>query len=201
MSNLQTRDSEAPLFVGDDLALDFINTAFGIGDAKHDYLDSDAQVLDWLRAAGLPHVAPVADGSLLEAALALRKIGRGLVEKREKGGDANPADLNRVLALGSSYQALVWKKGSIPTYERRQRVVSAEALLVPVAEAMARLLAEGDFDLVRKCESPNCTLWFYDKTKSHHRRWCSMAACGNRMKVAAFRERRQLREAKGAPKS
>jgi predicted RNA-binding Zn ribbon-like protein len=70
-------------------------------------------------------------------------------------------------------------------------VGSVEALLVPVAEAVARLLAEGDFSLVRKCESSDCTLWFYDRTKSHHRRWCSMAQCGNRMKVAAFRARRK----------
>jgi predicted RNA-binding Zn ribbon-like protein len=62
---------------------------------------------------------------------------------------------------------------------------------VPVAEAVATLLAKGDFSLVRKCESPDCTLWFHDRTKSHHRRWCSMALCGNRMKVAAFRARQK----------
>nr|WP_237656265.1 CGNR zinc finger domain-containing protein [Kosakonia sp. MH5] len=27
-------------------------------------------------------------------------------------------------------------------------------------------------------------------SKSHRRRWCSMAACGNRMKVEAFRNRK-----------
>jgi predicted RNA-binding Zn ribbon-like protein len=62
---------------------------------------------------------------------------------------------------------------------------------VPVAEAVATLLAKGDFSLVRKCECPDCTLWFHDRTKSHHRRWCSMALCGNRMKVAAFRARQK----------
>ena len=34
-------------------------------------------------------------------------------------------------------------------------------------------------------------LMFYDRTKSHKRRWCSMALCGNRHKVAEFRKRRQ----------
>ncbi|NEJ40784.1 CGNR zinc finger domain-containing protein, partial [Rhizobium ruizarguesonis] len=37
----------------------------------------------------------------------------------------------------------------------------------------------------------DCTLFFLDTTKSHRRRWCSMALCGNRMKVAAFRSRKQ----------
>nr|WP_254214234.1 CGNR zinc finger domain-containing protein [Burkholderia multivorans] len=32
-------------------------------------------------------------------------------------------------------------------------------------------------------------LWFLDRTKSHRRRWCSKALCGNRQKVAAFRRR------------
>lgn len=51
-----------------------------------------------------------------------------------------------------------------------------------------------DFNLVRKCEDSDCVLWFVDKTKAHRRRWCSMALCGNRNKVASFRQR-QLREA------
>lgn len=29
-----------------------------------------------------------------------------------------------------------------------------------------------------------CILFFYDTTKNYSRRWCSMSACGNRMKVA-----------------
>ncbi|MDX3854896.1 CGNR zinc finger domain-containing protein [Streptomyces sp. AK02-01A] len=34
-------------------------------------------------------------------------------------------------------------------------------------------------------------LWFYDRTKSHRRRWwwCSMETCGNRTKVRARRSR------------
>ena len=44
-------------------------------------------------------------------------------------------------------------------------------------------------ELIRECEHPDCVLWFYDRTKSHRRRWCSMALCGNRHKVAEFRKR------------
>ncbi|HEX8403835.1 MAG TPA: CGNR zinc finger domain-containing protein, partial [Duganella sp.] len=42
-----------------------------------------------------------------------------------------------------------------------------------------------------QCEHPECILWFYDRTKSHKRRWCSMALCGNRYKAAQFRKRSQ----------
>jgi len=65
-------------------------------------------------------------------------------------------------------------------------------LLVPIASAMADLLSQGETQLVRRCENPVCTLWFYDRTKGHRRRWCSQAVCGNRAKVAAFRVRKRL---------
>jgi len=182
------------LFVGDDLALDFINTAYGVDEEQQECLGSDAQVLDWLQRAGLSASAEGVQGRpgvLLKAALALRGTARELVEKRKAGGVGDVTALNRVLALGNSYGELVWSKRQGPGFEQRRRVGSVESLLVPVAEALASLLAQGDFELVRKCESSDCTLWFHDHTKSHRRRWCSMAQCGNRMKVAAFRARQK----------
>jgi predicted RNA-binding Zn ribbon-like protein len=66
-------------------------------------------------------------------------------------------------------------------------------LLVPVAEAAADLLCHADLSLVRKCENPACVRYFYDVSKNHARRWCSMAVCGNRMKVAAYHRRAHRR--------
>ena len=60
-----------------------------------------------------------------------------------------------------------------------------------LAEAAARLLTEKDLDLVRRCENPACVLHFYDTSKNHRRRWCSMDLCGNRMKVAAHYRRQK----------
>lgn len=64
-----------------------------------------------------------------------------------------------------------------------------EQILTAVAESVADLLAYGDLSLIRKCENPECVLYFYDTTKNHKRRWCSMAACGNRAKARAFYQR------------
>jgi predicted RNA-binding Zn ribbon-like protein len=185
-----------PIFIADDVALDFLNTAFGAPSAPRECLYSDQQVLDWLRRTGLlPDLngAPPSAkrGVLLSAALALRAHARELLEKRKGRALGDPSELNRLLALGNTHQELIWKKGQSPKLARRRMAAAAEAVLAPLAEAIAQLLAEGDFDLIRKCESPDCTLWFYDRTKSHHRRWCSMAICGNRAKVAAYRARRR----------
>lgn len=183
-----------PLFIADHLALDFINSEFGVHPHHIECLNNDAQVFEWLRRAGIP--IGIAEpprtgqnGELLRVALALRASSRELLLRRKAGRVGNPTALNHVLARGGTYQEVIWGKAQPPKRLQHRRVATPEDLLVPVAEAIAELLAEGDFALVRKCESPDCTLWFYDRTKSHHRRWCSMAVCGNRMKVAAFRAR------------
>jgi len=63
--------------------------------------------------------------------------------------------------------------------------------MLSAAALKALMLADEHFALTRKCEHPECTLWFYDRTKAHRRRWCSMALCGNRAKVARFRQQQK----------
>jgi predicted RNA-binding Zn ribbon-like protein len=71
------------------------------------------------------------------------------------------------------------------------RADAPNAALQPLAHAIADFLCHADFAQVRRCEGENCTLWFLDVSKSHRRRWCSMAVCGNRAKVGHYRARRR----------
>jgi predicted RNA-binding Zn ribbon-like protein len=73
----------------------------------------------------------------------------------------------------------------------RCRLDSADQLLGLVALQVARLITEEAPALIKPCAGPDCTLWFRDRTKAHRRLFCSAAACGNRAKVAAFRERQR----------
>jgi predicted RNA-binding Zn ribbon-like protein len=66
---------------------------------------------------------------------------------------------------------------------------TAETLLLPIAENLARFICEENFSDVKACEGASCTLMFADHTRRRARRWCSMAICGNRAKQAAHRER------------
>jgi predicted RNA-binding Zn ribbon-like protein len=61
--------------------------------------------------------------------------------------------------------------------------------LLPIGEAMAKLVCDEDFSDVKACEGQGCTLMFVDHTRGRARRWCSMAVCGNRAKQAAHRNR------------
>lgn len=66
----------------------------------------------------------------------------------------------------------------------------------PTAEALARLaeplveaIAEHRTDRFRICANDECRYVFLDESRTGRRRWCDMATCGNRAKVARHRER------------
>ena len=163
-----------------------------------DGLQRDQDVLQWLKQTGLaaPRIGPpAAPMSLLDSARALRESIRSLVEKRKAGRCGHPVVLNRFLSAAQSHSRLVWNKPRSVTIEKIRPQDTPEAILAPVAEAAADLLATADFKLVKRCEDGACVFWFADRTKSHHRRWCSMGICGNRQKVASYR--RRLRDRAG----
>jgi predicted RNA-binding Zn ribbon-like protein len=182
---------QAPL-VGDHLALDMLNTEARDDGAAIDFWTSANDVLAWLSTQNIAAKGMVDHQDLLAQAHALRTLARRLIVRRQEGKDDRDAD---IASLNRYLHASV----SAPHLERDDegqlkltRTASGEiiaALLGPLAEAVAQLLVEGDFALVRQCEHPDCILWFYDRTKSHKRRWCSMAVCGNRYKAAQFRKR------------
>jgi predicted RNA-binding Zn ribbon-like protein len=185
-----------PLFLAGHLSLDFLNTRMRVNGRIVDVLQRDQNVLQWLKLAGFP-VPRVGRGatrtSLLSSARKLRENIRSLVEQRKAGRRGDPATLNRFLSAAQSHSRLVWNKPHALKIEKIRQKDTAEAILAPVAEAAADLLATADFKLVKRCEDETCVLWFSDRTKSHHRRWCSMGICGNRQKVAAYRRRLRSR--------
>jgi len=81
-----------------------------------------------------------------------------------------------------------------PELHDRKHWLDARQLLVPPANAAAQLFTTADPSLVRSCADPTCTLWFYERTKSHRRRWCSMAVCGNRAKARNHRQGERRRQ-------
>jgi predicted RNA-binding Zn ribbon-like protein len=195
---------QPPLLVADDPALDFLNTRLSLyTDPEERIPDGDALV-SWLTAAGLVSRAEerevrqrLSRAQLDHAAAdarALRERLRSAVAAWAARGTLPPAsllgDLNQLLAAGPT-AVIVRTAGGRITMTASRRLDTATAILTPLAEAIARLFAEGDRRLVRECGSDVCSLWFYDRTKAHRRRWCSMDACGARAKAAAYRARQR----------
>ena len=208
----------APFFIGDDLALDFLNSIAAPWGPEIEWLTNGGDLVAWLEQA---HAVP-ADVSAhfrthtgsrgLDAAASeareLREWFRVFVRKhagKPLGRRAlhDLAPLNELLGRDTAYrqieisvtrarrrndgeglQALRW--------QAKRRWDSPKSLLLPLADAIGDLVSQKDFTFVRKCEGPSCTLWFLDVSKGHGRRWCSMAVCGNRAKVAAHRARMRV---------
>ncbi|WP_151635982.1 CGNR zinc finger domain-containing protein [Noviherbaspirillum aerium] len=191
-SELQSGPAE-PMLLADHLALDLLNTEAGTGGQRIDFWRNGEDVSRWLQRCGIDGGTPEAvdQEALLAAAKDLRATARELIELRKRGEQGDPQRLNSYLALQQSVPVLEWTKDSVRLV-RRGLLQSPLHSLGKVAEAVAELLATGEFELVRQCEHPDCVMWFYDRTKSHRRRWCSMALCGNRHKAAEFRKRQQV---------
>ncbi len=191
-----------PLRLGGHRALDFLNTWRNPGEAV-ETLGDGAAFGAWLVAVG--HI----DES--EYTRLRRKFG-------EAGWDAAAAEARRFREWTREWLAR-WRASPAARYEKeidalnkllaredRERQVvrgrdgleirevphfeSAGALVALLAADVADLLTREDPGLIRECAG-ECTLWFVDRTRSHRRMYCSAALCGNRAKVAAFRERQR----------
>ena len=180
------------MFLGDHPVMDLLNTVARPADEVIDLWQSDADVLRWLTHTGLlqtDDIPSLRPGSLLESARQLRETVRTIIVQRKKRRQPDLTPLNSLLAKANSFTRLTKSPAGPLELERRYNARSPEQLLAPLAEFAASFIATADFNLVRPCEGEGCILWFYDRTKSHRRRWCSMEVCGNRHKVAAYRSR------------
>ena len=205
-----------PYLVGDHLALDFLNSQVGRGGEPRDWLNDGAGLLAWLTEAG------AIDGSVArrlrrrdESAENLDGVAEQARELREWLGEfvdrhagrvvgrdafAELGSLNRLLARDDTYrqiaQALTNAAGAGPSRALQsiqiRRWTTPDRLLQPIAETISDLICNADFRLVRRCEGDGCILTFYDRTKTHARRWCSMAVCRKRAQAAAHRAKMQL---------
>ena len=193
MSNAEMQDaypSAAPM-LADQRALDMLNTQARKDGAVLDYWQSGDEVLRWLEQAGITAEAAstVDRDQLLAQARALRALARRLVEGRKEDKTEDIGALNAYLHACPSTPHLEQGSDGQLVLTRIARGEPIASLLGALAQDLAQLLVEGDFSLVRQCEHPDCVLWFYDRTKAHKRRWCSMALCGNRHKAAQFRKK------------
>ena len=199
------------MFLADSRGLDFLNSLAVPVDVEVEWLASGEDLLAWLEAAELvsPQVieeirSAARPGELDAVAKQARELRewfrefvrhhRGKPLTRKAVAELEP--LNQLLARDQEFKQIAPRAkadtehgdGALQLIQQR-RWQSADALLLPLAQAIAQLLTTADFTDVKACEGPVCTLHFLDTTRGRRRRWCSMAVCGNRAKQAAHRHR------------
>jgi len=185
--------SRLPL-LGGRLSVDFVNATPPSPELswEHliDFLESTSIVSAerGTQLLSLPQSDPQAAEALLLKARrlgsALRKAFAGMLRKQRMAREWIDA-VNEILRVTEGHDELVGQD-SVWKIEFVAREGGLDWLLAAVARSGAEIIAEGPRARLRLCANPQCGLFFYDDSRTRRRRWCSMAVCGNRSKVAAF---------------
>ena len=195
------------LFVGNHLALDFLNTRLVLADGPKELLPDVDALVRWLVASGLltrPKGKALAKkwkdspeaAVLLRELLKFRERLRAVVVRQEAGfsvSNAFIAELNSLLKQHPGVIALQ-REGEKLGLETAFELEKPDDVWAPIAIAVAELLSDVSPARLRKCEA--CIVHFLDTSKKGSRRWCSMNICGNRIKVAAYQRRKRAAEKK-----
>ena len=182
-----------PIVIADHPVLDMLNTVAIVNKQQDDFWQTDQDVIYWLETVAnikLTSHKTFKQGELLKTARLLREVIRKLVVKKKGDSLDSIKSLEPFLDASLSWVRLQKNAEGQWQQHRCYKQDTVEQVFAPITEAAAALLAEVDFNLVRVCEHEECILWFLDRTKTHKRRWCSMALCGNRHKVAKYRKQK-----------
>ncbi len=174
-------------FIAGNLSLDFVNT---IGDrfgTAREYLTSSAELTRGARLAGIlpPNGRLTLSPRRLSDVRTARESLYRLFRPLARGGDPSRrglSQLNTRLESVSGARRLGLRKG-IVRWEWLSPARDARSLLAQVYASAAELLVSEHVAAVRQCEGERCGWLFVDRSRSGHRRWCSMADCGNREKA------------------
>lgn len=159
-------------------------------DAGADSLDftsgPDSEVRHWL-ATRFDRLAPsqIGERELVDA-LALRvSITRAAAAAADRSRLA-PDDIDTINLFAATPDVPPVLAGG------RRQAGAGSIRVAQVLSSLARdaiaVIAAADGRITR-CAAEDCRMVFHDESRTGTRRWCSMARCGNRAKVRAFRER------------
>jgi predicted RNA-binding Zn ribbon-like protein len=177
--------------------LDFINTHELERGHPVDHFSTTQAALDWLHnhvgvdPTGVPD-SPAVLGRIVRARAAFRDLWDAVIEERP-ADDAALRELNRVLRHRSLLEVQANQgDGGATAYQLAQRAAGdpVDGALARLAEPLALALGSTDaISRLRTCADDACRYVFFDASRTHQRRWCDMASCGNRAKAARHRAR------------
>jgi predicted RNA-binding Zn ribbon-like protein len=118
---------------------------------------------------------------------ALREVAQAVVDERKPTPGAL-ATVNRTLHARQVIE-LVPSDDACIAVDHRHVGDPIDDALARLADPIVLALTSGHAERIRQCQSDTCFWFFYDTSKTHRRRWCDMATCGNRAKAARHRAR------------
>lgn len=203
-----------PVLLGGRVALDFTNTVEGReGPRRDERLTGYEDLVRWSRHAGVlpdeqgllllesvadrPDVAADVFEQTLTFREALYRVFVAVAHERQPDREAFDVlgwQYERTVAHGR----LVERDGSAAfDWTWRDDIVELDRPLWPIALDAVDLLRSEQLARVKQCANvEGCGWLFLDTSKNGSRRWCSMAACGSRIKM-----RRQYAKRRAATSS
>jgi predicted RNA-binding Zn ribbon-like protein len=187
----ETRDPPFVL-VGGRPSLNLVATRGRRHATPFERLPDAAALARWFVAAGVFPAAPPVNEAHLVQARELREAISTLVRSVMSGRPVR----GEPLATVNGYAVRPDLPPQLGVADGRPIVTTPPGADVPsalaaIARDAVRLLGGPQAARIKECEHPDCSLLFVDETQSGRRRWCSMGRCGNLVKTAGYRARRQ----------
>jgi predicted RNA-binding Zn ribbon-like protein len=173
-------------YVSGNPALDLAGTVESRRGEPIEMLAAPADLERWVAACDQLPDRVTADFAAFQSALSLREAVYGLALDRVLGRPFGADDLEIVNATAAG-PALTVELGDAGLH------VSGDlpAVLTHIARSGIEVLADPSARL-KECGGTGCTRIYLDRSRGFRRTWCGMDECGNRVKAAAYRARKQI---------
>jgi predicted RNA-binding Zn ribbon-like protein len=187
------------------LPLDFANTAeWHASPQPDDRLLNYELLIDWSMQAGLLStkvantLLEIAKSSPMEAeqtlrhAIEVRETIYRLFSSTANQKTPSPEDLqilNQALSQAMSHLRIINTQDRF-AYAWSVGDDGLGRMLWPILQSTAELLTSTDLKRIGECaDDRGCGYLFFDTSRNHSRRWCSMESCGNRAKAQRHYQR------------
>lgn len=168
------------LFIGNNLAADFVNTEVIAQGGRTDLLSSPEWLSSWLETSGIAGGIRCSEKDL-DNARELRALIRRTFDRVIESKPMQPVDIDQLNTRSNELRRVLSVSNN--DYKLSFRLDSSTDALALIAQTCCELLASTKISSLHKCASEKCILYFVDTSKNQLRQWCSMETCGNREKV------------------
>jgi len=144
----------------------------------------------WARAHGFD--ADGAADSDVRRVRALREALRtGLAANHE--GAALPGDAAATVDECARWAGVGVSFADGPGWSIISAGTGVRGMVAGLLDIVAHSMSDGSWHRLKTCRNDSCQWAFYDSSRTHTAKWCSMRICGNRLKQSAWRARASSR--------
>lgn len=145
---------------------------------------------EWLVAKRLLDPGQPVEESDLRHAIAVREAMRAVIGGNT-GHRVYPVDV-ATLNEAAAQSRLRMRFGPDGKPRLEPEAPGAVGALGRLVATLYSAMRDEGWERLKLCGADDCRWAFFDRSKNHSSRWCTMASCGNREKARRFRAQRKL---------